>query len=158
MSTSAESPGHRGRATLLALAAALISSACGGEGTGSPVVSSPAPPQPTGPGTPGISETGGIPAGARLLWADEFDVDGLPDATRWIYDTERNSVGWYNNELEYYAAARPENSRVENGMLVITARKEDLSTLGLADWGGQMGVNDAIFPVTMEVDYVRVYQ
>jgi beta-glucanase (GH16 family) len=26
------------------------------------------------------------------------------------------------------------------------------------DWGGQMGVNDAIFPVTMEVDYVRVYQ
>ncbi len=26
------------------------------------------------------------------------------------------------------------------------------------DWGGQMGVNDAIFPITMEVDYVRVYQ
>jgi beta-glucanase (GH16 family) len=26
------------------------------------------------------------------------------------------------------------------------------------DWGGQMGVNDAIFPVRMEIDYVRVYQ
>jgi beta-glucanase (GH16 family) len=26
------------------------------------------------------------------------------------------------------------------------------------DWGGQQGVNDAIFPVQMEVDYVRVYQ
>jgi beta-glucanase (GH16 family) len=26
------------------------------------------------------------------------------------------------------------------------------------DWGGQQGVNDAIFPVRMEVDYVRVYQ
>jgi beta-glucanase (GH16 family) len=26
------------------------------------------------------------------------------------------------------------------------------------DWGGQMGINDAIFPITMEVDYVRVYQ
>ena len=26
------------------------------------------------------------------------------------------------------------------------------------DWGGQMGVDDTIFPVKMEVDYVRVYQ
>jgi hypothetical protein len=30
--------------------------------------------------------------------------------------------------------------------------------IAVGDWGGQMGVNDAIFPVTMEVDYVRVYQ
>jgi hypothetical protein len=33
------------------------------------------------------------------------------------YDTERNSAGWYNNELQYYAQRAPENSRVENGML-----------------------------------------
>ena len=26
------------------------------------------------------------------------------------------------------------------------------------DWGGQMGVDDTIWPVQMEVDYVRVYQ
>jgi beta-glucanase (GH16 family) len=26
------------------------------------------------------------------------------------------------------------------------------------DWGGKMGVNDSIFPVAMEVDYVRVFQ
>ncbi|WP_255444104.1 family 16 glycosylhydrolase [Robiginitalea sp. SC105] len=26
------------------------------------------------------------------------------------------------------------------------------------DWGGQQGVDDSIFPATMEVDYVRVYQ
>ena len=26
------------------------------------------------------------------------------------------------------------------------------------DWGGQMGVDDTIFPIQMEVDYVRVYQ
>lgn len=26
------------------------------------------------------------------------------------------------------------------------------------DWGGQQGVDDAIFPAVMEVDYVRVYQ
>jgi beta-glucanase (GH16 family) len=73
----------------------------------------------------------------RLVWADEFDVAGLPDPTRWDYDVERNFAGWYNNELQYYARARPENSRAENGSLVITARREDLSTLGLTDWGGQ---------------------
>ena len=130
-------PRFIGCAPVLALAAALLSSACGGEGNGSPPVSSPTPPQPAGPGAPAIDETGGIPSNARLVWSDEFDVAGLPDAGRWSYDTERNSAGWYNNELQYYSNARPENSRVDNGMLVITARREDLSTLGLPDWSGQ---------------------
>ena len=115
----------------------MFSSACGGEGSGSPPVTSPTPPQPTGPGAPGISETGGIPSGYRLVWSDEFDVAGLPDTRKWVYDVERNSAGWYNNELQYYSNARAENSRVENGMLVITARREDLSTQGLPDWSGQ---------------------
>lgn len=128
---------YGGSALLLALAVATLSSACGGEGTGSPPVSSPTPPQPTGPGAPGISETGGIPPGYRLAWTDEFDVAGLPNDGKWAYDVERNSAGWYNNELQYYANARAENSRVENGLLVITARREDLSTLGLPDWSGQ---------------------
>jgi beta-glucanase (GH16 family) len=126
-----------GRALVLALAATLLSSACGGDGTGSPPVSPPTPPQPTGPGAPGINEAGGIPAGFRLVWSDEFDVAGLPDAAKWSYDIERNFAGWYNNELQYYGNARTENSRVENGMLLITARREDLSTAGLMDWGGQ---------------------
>ncbi len=95
------------------------------------------PPQPAGPGTPGISETGGIPSGFRLVWSDEFDVAGLPDSTKWSYDIERNAAGWYNNELQYYGNARLENSRVENGLLAITARREDLSTAGLPDWSGQ---------------------
>jgi beta-glucanase (GH16 family) len=130
-------PRFCGRATLLALAAATLSSACGGGGSGSPPVSPPPPPQPTGPGAPAISEAGGIPVGYRLVWSDEFDVAGLPDAGKWVYDTERNSAGWYNNELQYYAEARAENSRVENDMLVITARREDLSVVGLPDWSGQ---------------------
>jgi beta-glucanase (GH16 family) len=122
---------------VIAVPAALFSSACGGEGTGSPPVSSPNPPQPTGPGTPGISETGGIPSGFLLVWSDEFEVAGLPDSTKWSYDIERNAAGWYNNELQYYGNARIDNSRVENGMLAITARREDLSTAGLPDWGSQ---------------------
>ena len=91
---------------VIAVTTAIFSSACGGEGPGSPPVSSPTPPQPTGPGTPAISETGGIPAGFRLVWSDEFAVAGLPDATKWNYDTERNAAGWYNNELQYYGNAR----------------------------------------------------
>ena len=130
-------PALSDRAPLLALAIAMISSACGGEGTDSPPVSPPPPPQPAGPGVPAISETGGIPSGYHVVWSDEFDVAGLPDATKWSYDIERNSAGWYNNELQYYANARAENSRVENDLLVITARKEDLSVAGLSDWSGQ---------------------
>ena len=127
----------RGSAPLLALAAALLSSACGGEGTGSPPVSSPSPPQPTGPGPAEIAESGGIPAGLRLAWSDEFDVAGLADPSKWSYDVERNAAGWFNNELQYYANARAENARVAGGLLTISARREDLSTLGLPDWGGQ---------------------
>jgi beta-glucanase (GH16 family) len=76
-----------------------------------------------------------VPAGYTLVWGDEFDVDGLPDAARWDYDTERNRLGWYNNERQYYARARAENSVVRDGRLVITARRESLGSA--ADWGGQ---------------------
>lgn len=82
-----------------------------------------------------IQEAGGVPAGWNLVWADEFDHDGLPDPQKWGYDTERNSKGWYNNEKQYYSRARPENSRVESGMLIIEARHDDTS--GYADSGGQ---------------------
>jgi beta-glucanase (GH16 family) len=125
-------------ASILAIAV-LVSSGCGGEDSGGPPAAAPAPPPPppAGPGTPAISEIGGIPSGYRVVWSDEFAAAGLPDPAKWSYDTERNSAGWYNNELQYYASGRAENSRVENGMLVITARREDLSTLGFGDWSGQ---------------------
>src|SRR4051812_7604438 len=129
---------HSGRwLVLLAVTTASFSSACGGGGSDSPPVSSPPPPQPAGPGTPTINENGGIPAGFHVVWSDEFDVDGVPDPAKWSYDVDRNAAGWYNNELQYYAAARPENSRVAGGTLTVTARKENLATAGLADWGGQ---------------------
>ena len=75
------------------------------------------------------------PAGYRLVWADEFDQPGLPDATRWDYDTGRNKEGWYNNERQYYSRARLDNSEVRGGRLVITARREAMTQA--ADWGGQ---------------------
>ena len=90
--------------------------------------------QPTA-ATASADEKIGVPAGYALVWSDEFDKPGAPDAKKWRYDTSRNKDGWYNNELQYYAANRRENVRVENGNLVIEARKERLSSM--ADYGGQ---------------------
>ena len=61
----------------------------------------------------------------ELVWQDEFDYAGLPDSTKWAYDTEGNDAGWGNNEAQYYTEKRIENASVKNGVLKITALKED---------------------------------
>jgi len=35
-----------------------------------------------------------------MVWSDEFDYTGLPDSTKWIYDTEENSEGWGNGNYK----------------------------------------------------------
>ncbi len=82
-----------------------------------------------------FTAAGEPPGGYRLVWADEFDTDGLPDPTRWVYETASNRNGWPNHELQYYAGGRPENSRVANGVLTIEARREPTSAF--RDSGGQ---------------------
>ena len=66
------------------------------------------------------------PAGGRwnLAWSDEFDGPNgsRPDPSRWQFEVAGN--GWGNHELEYYTD-RPENSRVDQGKLIIEARRED---------------------------------
>lgn len=62
-------------------------------------------------------------AGWRTVWADEFDGSGLPDPARWSYDV--GGSGWGNNELQFYTNERKENARVENGVLILEARRED---------------------------------
>jgi len=58
----------------------------------------------------------------KLVWADEFDYSGLPDSTKWSYES-----GFVRNgEMQYYMPNRLENTRVENGNLVITARKDSM--------------------------------
>lgn len=64
--------------------------------------------------------------GWKLVWADEFDKAGLPDKSKWIY--EEGFVR--NEEAQYYTRERKENARVENGMLVIEARKERMKNPG----------------------------
>jgi beta-glucanase (GH16 family) len=56
-----------------------------------------------------------------LIWSEEFNYGGLPDSTKWSYET-----GYLrNNEKQYYTYKRSENARVEDGMLVIESRKEN---------------------------------
>ncbi len=61
--------------------------------------------------------------GWDLIWEDDFckDAPGLPDPAKWSYEK-----GYLRNkELQFYTEGRLENSRVENGMLIIEARKDD---------------------------------
>lgn len=62
-----------------------------------------------------------IPDGYSLVWADEFDVDGAPDTTKWDYSTGGN--GWGNAEVQFYTDKR-DNSFVKNGKLHIVAKKD----------------------------------
>jgi len=87
--------------------------------------------------TPAPTPTDTAPAGYRLVWSDEFSTDGLPDPALWTPNTSRNREGWYNNELQYYAAGRLQNSRIENGHLVIEARSETVDAATFLDTGGQ---------------------
>ncbi len=59
-----------------------------------------------------------------LTWSDEFEGEGLPDSSKWSYNT--GNWGWGNNEPQYYTADRVENARQENGYLVIESHKNDL--------------------------------
>ncbi len=69
------------------------------------------------------SETQTVVNFTNLVWQDNFDTDGAPDASKWTYDIGTGTNGWGNNELQYYTN-RPENVKVQNGMLEITAIKE----------------------------------
>jgi beta-glucanase (GH16 family) len=61
------------------------------------------------------------PAGYTLVWDDEFTGTSV-DKNKWEYEV--NGDGGGNNELQYYTDL-PENSYVENGVLVIQALKKN---------------------------------
>lgn len=58
----------------------------------------------------------------KLIWADEFEKDGLPDPEYWSYDVGEH--GWGNNELQYYSEKNLKNARVEKGVLIIEAHAD----------------------------------
>lgn len=68
---------------------------------------------------PPAKATGGpatLPAGWKLVWADEFDKEGRPDPRNWGYES-----GFVRNrELQWY---QPDNAMCERGVLIIEARR-----------------------------------
>ncbi|RKP57373.1 glycosyl hydrolase family protein [Cohnella endophytica] len=80
------------------------------------------------------------PSPWTLVWNDEFNAQTL-DQSKWNYTTGGGGFG--NHELQNYTN-RPENVRVENGNLVLEARKENyqgnqytsgkLETKAKGDW------------------------
>jgi beta-glucanase (GH16 family) len=90
-------------------------STAGAAPTTSPTVPAPtttiASPDPIAPAPPD---------GMELVWSDEFDGEAI-DPSNWTYDI--GGWGWGNGEAQYYTD-RPENSRLQNGLLVIELREE----------------------------------
>lgn len=74
------------------------------------------------------------------VWADEFNINGAPDPSKWTF--EIGGGDWGNNELEYYTNGN--NVIIDNGALKITAKKESFGgrnytssrmiTKNKADW------------------------
>lgn len=79
-----------------------------------------------------------------MIWNDEFDYQGLPDPSKWNYDTVGNAYGWGNNELQFYTTSREANAFANGKYLHIKALKEKfrgfeytsarLTTKGKGDW------------------------
>jgi beta-glucanase (GH16 family) len=63
---------------------------------------------------------GAPPSGWRLVWSDEFNGPNI-DGSKWAFDVQR--PGWVNHEWQNYTS-RWENARIENGNLVIEARRD----------------------------------
>lgn len=57
----------------------------------------------------------------KLVWSDEFNYKGLPDAKKWGYNTGKS--GWGNQELQNYTADDTATAKVANGLLHIKASR-----------------------------------
>lgn len=60
--------------------------------------------------------------GYQLVWEDNFEYSGQPDPDKWRFET-----GFIRNREEQFYTDSSANARVENGNLILEARKEKLS-------------------------------
>lgn len=65
----------------------------------------------------------------QLVLEESFDVAGAPNPALWSTNIGTGNNGWGNNELQYYSD-RPQNLKVEDGLLKITALKESFMGSG----------------------------
>jgi beta-glucanase (GH16 family) len=64
------------------------------------------------------SSTTPPPSGWRLVWADEFDGPTI-NTSNWDYE-----IGYKRNNEQQYYTNRSQNARIENGQLLVEARRE----------------------------------
>lgn len=57
-----------------------------------------------------------------LVWSDEFNYTGSPSEEKWSYD--EGCTGWGNGEAQCYTKGKLENARVEDGRLILEARRD----------------------------------
>lgn len=74
--------------------------------------------QPINPTLPDPNQPIEIP-GMKLVWADEFNINGKPNPEFWKY--EKGFVR--NEELQWY---QEENAKCANGVLLIEGRREEI--------------------------------
>ena len=79
------------------------------------------------PGYPQVGEPG-----YDLIWSDEFNAGSSPDVNNWTMETGYGDFGWGNNEWQLFTTS-PDNVRVENGNLVITADCPTAPVCGVRD-------------------------
>ncbi len=79
-----------------------------------------APPLPTAP--PATPTAVWERPGWELVWQDEFDGEAV-NRQNWAFDLGGGG-GWGNRERQWYTD-RPENVRLEDGVLIIEAREEE---------------------------------
>lgn len=107
------------RINLMILAAGLfVYSACSSDGDDTP--------NPVNPIEKVVIPTSGATspnsyAGMSLVWEDDFQGSSL-NTSNWSFEIGRGNNGWGNNELQYY---RRENTSLQDGHLIITAKKEN---------------------------------
>jgi beta-glucanase (GH16 family) len=78
-----------------------------------------------------VSAVASDQTGYKLVWADEFNIDGAPDSNNWRFEkgfVRNEEAQWYNTE----------NAWCSGGLLVIEGRKESkpnpLYEEGSTDW------------------------
>jgi len=94
----------------------------------------------------------GIPPSGGTLNINDFDENFHTYTLEWT----EGSLRWFVDETLYYTYSN--NSQ---GWSTWPYDHDFFMILNIAiggTWGGQQGIDDSIFPVQMEVEYVRVYQ
>ena len=83
----------------------------------------------------------------QLVWEDEFDTDGKPEASKWGYE-----YGLIRNQEAQYYTDSLKNARIEDGHLILETHKEpiedseytsaSITTKNIAEWTyGKMEVS-----------------